>query len=128
MKSIALVYAEDAADACVRAASADVPTGSTYFVDGGGILAASGDADLYFEVVANPRDRVKHFDVFRTLACPVGASMLADARAREFLRAAGYEAYWREKGWPPQCRPKGDADFECAPAPFEGAAPRGASP
>ena len=36
-----------------------------------------------------------------------------------FLREAGFEAYWREKGWPPQCRPLGDTDFECSPAPFE---------
>ena len=35
MQSIALVYADDAADACARAALTDVPSGSTYFIDDG---------------------------------------------------------------------------------------------
>jgi hypothetical protein len=83
------------------------------------MLAAKGDADLFFKVIGNPRDRDKRFDTFRQLACPSAAAMLTDARAHAFLREAGFEAYWREKGWPPQCRPLGDTDFECSPAPFE---------
>lgn len=51
MKSIALVYAEDAADACARAALTDVPSGSTYFVDDGEIYSyeqmAGHIADAY---------------------------------------------------------------------------------
>ncbi len=51
MKSMALVYAEDAADACARAAFADVPTGSTYFVDDGEVYSyeqmAGHIADAY---------------------------------------------------------------------------------
>lgn len=39
MKSMALVYAEDAADACARAAFAEVPSGSTYFVDDGEVYS-----------------------------------------------------------------------------------------
>lgn len=39
MKSIALVYAEDAADACIRAAEAEVPSGSAYFVDDGEVYS-----------------------------------------------------------------------------------------
>lgn len=35
MKTMSLVYAEDAADACIRAIDADVPSGSTYFVEDG---------------------------------------------------------------------------------------------
>ncbi len=35
MKTMSLVYAEDCADACVRAIDANVPSGSTYFVDDG---------------------------------------------------------------------------------------------
>lgn len=86
---------------------------STYLVDGPAYAAAAGDGDLFFEVIANPRDRDKHFDNFRHLACPSAAPMLADPRAVTFLRAAGFEAYWRVKGWPPQCRPLGETDFEC---------------
>lgn len=28
-------------------------------------------------------------------------------------RAMGLDAYWRENGFPPQCRPLGDDDFDC---------------
>jgi len=35
MKSMSLVYGPDCADACVRAATRDLPSGSTYFVDDG---------------------------------------------------------------------------------------------
>lgn len=35
MKSVSMIYAEDCARACVLAATADVPSGSTYFVDDG---------------------------------------------------------------------------------------------
>lgn len=35
MKTMSLVYAEDCADACVRAIDADVPSGSKYFVEDG---------------------------------------------------------------------------------------------
>jgi adenylate cyclase len=88
---------------------------STYLIDGPNLIAATGDADLFFDVLADPRDRDKHFDHFRHLACPIAAPMLADPRARTFLREAGFEAYWRVNGWPPQCRPLGDSDFECSP-------------
>ncbi len=44
----------------------------------------------------------------------VGARlMLADPRSKARLREYGFEAYWREKGWPALCRPLGPADFEC---------------
>jgi len=89
---------------------------STYLVDGGLIAAATGDADLLFEVVANPNDRDKHFDSFRHLTCPIAAPMLADPRAHAFLRSAGFEAYWRATGWPPQCRATGENDFTCGVA------------
>jgi len=92
---------------------------TTYHVDSSSLLAAMGDADLFFQVIGNPRDRDKRYDSFRQLACPSAAGMLTDARAHALLREAGFEAYWREKGWPPQCRPLGDSDFECRPAPFE---------
>ncbi len=86
---------------------------STYLVDGALIAAARGDADLFFDIVANPRDRDKGFDNFRHLACPIAAPMLPDPRAHAFLRAAGFEAYWRATTWPPQCRALGADDFVC---------------
>jgi adenylate cyclase len=87
---------------------------STYLIDAPKLIAATGDADLFFEVLTNPRDRDKHFDAFRHLTCPIAAPMLADPRAKAFLREAGFEAYWRVNGWPPQCRPRSDTDFECS--------------
>jgi nucleoside-diphosphate-sugar epimerase len=36
MKTMSLVYATDCADACLRAVDADVPSGSTYFLEDGG--------------------------------------------------------------------------------------------
>jgi hypothetical protein len=40
--------------------------------------------------------------------------LLADPRAKSLLRDYGFEAYWREKGWPALCHPVGSDDFECA--------------
>ncbi len=37
MKSVSMVYAEDCADACTRAIEADVPSGSVYFLEDGGV-------------------------------------------------------------------------------------------
>ena len=32
---------------------------------------------------------------------------------KRVIRDGGIEAYWRANGFPPQCRPLGDDDFEC---------------
>jgi len=32
---------------------------------------------------------------------------------KRLIREVGFESYWREYGFPPQCRPIGDDDFEC---------------
>lgn len=32
---------------------------------------------------------------------------------KDFMRKSGAYDYWQEKGFPPQCRPLGDDDFEC---------------
>jgi hypothetical protein len=32
---------------------------------------------------------------------------------KQMMRAVGLPEYWRKHGFPPQCRPKGAADFEC---------------
>ncbi|HEX9772171.1 MAG TPA: hypothetical protein VGA44_01805, partial [Steroidobacteraceae bacterium] len=31
---------------------------------------------------------------------------------KRFAREVGLVAYWRDRGWPDKCRPRGD-DFEC---------------
>ncbi len=42
-------------------------------------------------------DMKKHYHIFR----------------KEFMLRKGYVDYWRAKGFPPQCRPIGEGDFEC---------------
>jgi hypothetical protein len=42
-----------------------------------------------------------------------GQMMLRDPRIKTNLQRFGFPAYWKEKGWPPTCRPLGDSDFEC---------------
>ena len=36
-----------------------------------------------------------------------------DEAMKTWARSRGYEALWRERGWPDLCRPVGDADWEC---------------
>ncbi|HET9485604.1 MAG TPA: tetratricopeptide repeat protein, partial [Xanthomonadales bacterium] len=76
--------------------------------------AFAGDADLYFAALRSPRDADKHFYAYNHLEVPAVAKYLADPRAIDVLRQAGFEAYWREKGWPALCRPLGEHDFECS--------------
>jgi hypothetical protein len=30
-----------------------------------------------------------------------------------YVRESGIYGYWQEKGFPPQCKPSGNDDFEC---------------
>lgn len=32
---------------------------------------------------------------------------------KQYVRARGYETYWRNQGFPPNCRSLGEQDFEC---------------
>ena len=32
---------------------------------------------------------------------------------KRIVRALGLDGYWRARGFPPQCRPAGETDFEC---------------
>ena len=71
------------------------------------------DADLFFEAYENEQAQQNRYGLYSTLATPVAQPFLKDPRAKKLLRAYGYEAYWREKGWPALCRPLGANDFEC---------------
>ena len=75
--------------------------------------AHRGDADLYF--AAYEEQPVLHkFYLYYEL--PFSAPLLTDPRGKESLSRYGFVAYWREKGWPANCRPLGDDDFECGSA------------
>ena len=34
---------------------------------------------------------------------------------KDVVRESGVFAYWQARGYPPQCKPVGDDDFECTP-------------
>ncbi|MBP7417623.1 MAG: hypothetical protein KA911_03385 [Xanthomonadales bacterium] len=79
--------------------------------------ALRGDADLFFTSVAAAGNSHVGYNVYGVMRSPIGQPYLADPRAKQLLRDYGFEAYWREKGWPALCRPVGTDDFECgAPA------------
>ncbi len=75
--------------------------------------ALHGDAGLFFTSVAAAGNSHIGYNVYSVMRTPIGQPYLADPRARQLLRDYGFEAYWREKGWPPLCRPVGTDDFEC---------------
>ncbi len=44
---------------------------------------------------------------------PDGEEFRKTARFKELIRKSGAIEYWQERGFPPQCKPVGDDDFEC---------------
>jgi len=74
-----------------------------------------GDVDLFLASFERDQARIGRYSFFVPLAEPVGQSALRDPRVKETLVRYGFVAYWREKGWPAQCRPLGSDDFECGP-------------
>jgi len=44
---------------------------------------------------------------------PTPAPTFASVRFKAWIRASGIFAYWKAKGWPQQCHPTTDDDFEC---------------
>lgn len=83
------------------------------YYDSAPYAALRGDADLYFASLAAPDAPDKRFDRYKTMRAPVTRRFLADPRAKQMLREAGFEEYWRVRGWPALCRAKGATDFEC---------------
>jgi hypothetical protein len=49
---------------------------------------------------------IEHWD-------PVYEGLRASPAFKRILERIGAPAYWREHGFPPQCRPVGDGDYEC---------------
>ena len=46
---------------------------------------------------------------------PIHAAFRNSPAFRTILDKQSVPDYWREHGYPPQCRPRGDDDYECAP-------------
>ena len=77
-------------------------------------LAIRGEADQVFaRIVDKKQDVYVRMNLYQFLSEVPARPLLADPRARKLLREFGFEAYWREKGWPALCHPLGSGDFEC---------------
>ena len=79
-----------------------------------------GDSDLFFEAARLAHVPEARYTLHYSLGLPIAAPLLSDPRARAVIRDLGFEAYWRQRGWPALCRPLGDDDFECGPDAGEG--------
>ncbi len=96
-------------DAQLQAALAQAPAGGSlcYLVARQALALYNAEIDrggatlksLYFTYLNDNRSK--------------GHPMLRDPEVKSRLLAYGFVDYWREQGWPPVCRPLGDADFEC---------------
>jgi hypothetical protein len=81
------------------------------------------DVPRYTALVESLGSNVQQYYFARLHASPpAGHAMLRDPQVKPKLLEYGFVAYWREKGWPPICRPRGEQDFECS-ADFPGAPP-----
>ncbi len=93
----------------LRAAIADAPENeASYF------LIARRDIDGYNADIQS-HGAVLEAYYFANLysSKPAGQAMLRDQRVKATLTRYSFPVYWREKGWPPGCRPLGETDFEC---------------
>jgi tetratricopeptide (TPR) repeat protein len=84
-------------------------------------LAMRGEDDAIFARLQDPKqDSSVRLAMFQFLQQVPARHLLADPRAKKLLREYGFEAYWRQKGWPALCHPVDGDDFECASTPVRG--------
>jgi TolB-like protein len=93
-------------DATARAAIRDD-------ADNAAFAALRGEHDLFFESTVQAHTPHVRYQTFGYFDYAIDRSLIADPRAERMLREYGFEAYWRARGWPANCRPLGDEDFEC---------------
>ena len=76
------------------------------------IHALFGKGELFkaMEFAANQGIQVSGFTQF---GFPFMNEMRTDPRYKAFVDKLGLVDYWRARGWPPYCWPRGDNDFEC---------------
>ncbi len=87
---------------------------------GAAYAALRGDTDLVFSIYEEmPGPAMGRMYFYTDFTAVPLQPLLADSRAKRLLREYGFEAYWREMGWPALCHPKGETDFECGPASSE---------
>ena len=77
-------------------------------------MAIRGEVDPIFVRIEDPnQDPSIRQQLYEFLRQVPARPLFADPRAKVLLRKYGFEAYWREKGWPALCHPVGNDDFEC---------------
>jgi hypothetical protein len=80
-------------------------------------MAIRGEVDSIFAHLEDKnQDPAVRQELYEFLRQVPARPLLADPRAKKLLRDYGFEAYWREKGWPALCHPVGNDDFECGAA------------
>jgi TolB-like protein/tetratricopeptide (TPR) repeat protein len=80
-------------------------------------MAIRGESDpIFARLEDRNQDPSIQMQLYQFLRQVPAQRLLADPRAKKLLRAYGFEAYWREKGWPALCHPVGNDDFECGAA------------
>ena len=70
-----------------------------------------GDDNLYLEGLS-VRAQARDYRVFANNGALMDL-IRTRPRYRQLVTEIGLVAYWRERGWPDYCQPKGDDDFEC---------------
>src|SRR5881227_1352974 len=93
----------------LRAAIADAPPGEAagYFIARQDIAGLNA----YIDTLGAIPQQYYFIDLYGSK--PMGQAMLRDPRVKAMVVRFGFPAYWREKGWPADCRPLGKTDFEC---------------
>ena len=77
-------------------------------------MAIRGEVDPVFARLEDKnQDPASRQQLYESLRQVPARPLFADPRAKKLLREYGFEAYWREKGWPALCHPVGNDDFEC---------------
>ncbi len=77
-------------------------------------LVARRDIAGYLDHFAHvgPTEQMYFFADLQTSPAD-GNAMLRDPRIKAQLQSLGFVDYWRDRGWPANCRALGNADFEC---------------
>ena len=67
-----------------------------------------------FLLALHAYERAAHNPYLRfTLFSPASRAFRQTPWFKQFARTMGYEAYWREHGFPPSCQVTGDGDYRC---------------
>lgn len=66
-----------------------------------------------FSLGLNPKKDIDNKQIHAQIWNNWAVELRRDRRFKHWVRALGYEDFWRQFGWPDRCRPTGLDDFEC---------------